>query len=73
MKWLVAIAKDANRELVFQRLRSLNCQVAESEVPMPLSDDEVVLSIEGPVNLQEMVKPYESLMTIYPDSKLEAY
>ena len=73
MKWLVTIKKDATRESAFQTLRSLKCEVSESETPIPLGKDEEVLSVEGPVNLMELAKPYENMMAIYPDSKMEAY
>lgn len=73
MKWLVTFKKLVGREKIVAQLQSVRCEILTVDRPVPLGDDEEVLSVEGPANLPELTEPFKSTMKLYPNSKMTKY
>jgi hypothetical protein len=73
VRWLITLPKNANLEKITQRLASLGTRLVEEEPPIPLGEDEQVVSVVGPADLGERLAGDEAVLAIYPDSEYELY
>jgi hypothetical protein len=73
VRWLITLPKNANLEEITQRLASLGTRLVEEESPIPLGEDEQVVSVVGPADLGERLADDEAVLAIYPDSEYELY
>ena len=72
MDWLVSIRKSASPEQVRDLLARAGC-VAEDAPPIPLGDDEQVVSVSGPPDLPARLENDERVVKVSPNSGLTLY
>jgi hypothetical protein len=70
MKWLVTVRDGEELAQVSERLHDLGCDPVDDGTPVPLSGDEVAISVEGPADLPRIVQDDDSITGVFNNSDI---
>lgn len=70
MKWLVTVRGGDSLSTVNERLHDLNCEIADDSTLVPLSGDEVTISVDGPKDLPKLLKDDELITGVFKSSDI---
>ena len=73
MKWLVVIESDRLEAVLPDLLREASARAVESSDPVPLSDTETSVEVEGPRDLPARLHAHSAVKGVYPSSDLTLY
>jgi hypothetical protein len=72
MEWLITFRKSVSPEEMARILDDSGCS-AELDPPIPLGEDEQVVSVSGPADLPRRLKAEEAVLGVNPNSTLTLY
>lgn len=70
MKWLVTVRDGKELAQVSERLHDLGCDPVDDSAPVPLSGNEVAISVEGPNDLPKIVKDDDAITGVFNNSDI---
>jgi hypothetical protein len=73
MKWLVTTKTNIDLDKLNLKLSSLGCEQKDNQTPIPLDNDEQVITVEGPSDLPDRAKDEAGILKINPSSEMELY
>ena len=72
MDWLITFKKSISADELERILAQSGC-TAEESPPIPLGEDEQVISVTGPPDLPRRLQPEEGILKVSPNSPLTLY
>ena len=73
MRWLITCRKCADLCRIERVIRDCGGELNKENAAVPLGDSELVIQVNGPVELPDQIKADEDIIDIYPDSDMELY
>ncbi len=73
MKWLVAVQTDTSLQEVGEHLRNLGDVEVDIEGAVPMSDDEIVIPVDGPVELPRLARGDGLILGVWEDSEVSLF
>jgi len=73
MRWLITTSADTNLEELEQRLGTLGIRFDRETPPVPLGEDEQVVGVVAPADVNHRLADDEAVLGVYPDSEYELY
>jgi len=73
VKWLVVIDSKMGRAALPMLLKKASAHAVESSEPIPLSNTELSVEVEGPDDLPARLESHRAVKGVYPSSDLTLY
>ena len=73
MRWLLTVQKGYDQTELRSRLAAWGCEISSAEDPVPLSELEEVIEVDGPPNLPDRVQDDRQILKVSPSSELQLF
>jgi hypothetical protein len=73
MNWLVTVEKGKKQGEIDALLRSWGCERDAENPPIPIGEDEEVISVTGPCDLPQKAKGERRVRKVSPNSTMTLY
>ena len=73
MRWLITVLTSADLSKVEKTICKCGGELNKENPPVPIGDSELVIQVNGPVELPDQISADVDIIAIYPDSDMELY
>lgn len=73
MKWLVVVDSKLVQSMLQKLLKKASAQAVPFSDPVPLSEAETSIEVDGPEDLPNRLKSYREIKGVYPSSDYTLY
>lgn len=73
MRWLITVLKSTDLSKLERIIRECGGELNKENPPVPLGNSELVIQVNGPVELPDQISAADDIIDIYPGSDMELY